>query len=246
MNLTTEKNEELLAYQKIVKEVKQGLIKGDLEPGDKLLSERKLAEKLNVGRPTIREAFKVLESFGMVEIRQGGGTYIKEISIEDFIEPMTLILLQDNKSILDFMEARIIIEVRAVKLAVDRATQGDLLNIKEAANENKKAIENIDGSGEYAKKANKHDIRYHKNIVEACHNSVLSKFMSLLTNIMTQEYIPYKEIMNKRDHAKKYAEQHIQIYKSIKDKKPQQAANKMRSHLTKAKQEIEELQLELF
>ena len=80
-------------YKDIISQIRQLIQDGTLKPGDQLLPERKLAEKLGVSRTAIREALTALDSMGFIEITPGGGSYVKEIDIENVIEPLALIIL---------------------------------------------------------------------------------------------------------------------------------------------------------
>ncbi len=76
MNITRKKRTRL--YRDIVAQIRQLIQDGSLAPGDQLLPERQLAEKLGVSRSALREALTALDSMGMIDITPGGGAYIKK------------------------------------------------------------------------------------------------------------------------------------------------------------------------
>src|SRR5207253_9164354 len=77
-------------YEEIVRQVKQMIAEGRLKSGDRLPPERDLAEKFVVSRSSVREALRALESLGLVEIRAGEGTVVRQVSVESLIEPPAL------------------------------------------------------------------------------------------------------------------------------------------------------------
>lgn len=231
----SENNDNIRNYQIIVNKIKDLLIAGKLAPGDKLLSERKLAEELNVSRTSVREAFKVLNSLGIVEIKPKGGTYIKEVSLKTVIEPLAIMIHQDRENIINLMEARIILETAAAKLAAKRATKTDLYKIREDALEVYDSIQNKEP-------ADQADINFHIHVVDASHNSILSDLITIISTLMKKYYIPYRHmLLNKGKSGLVYAQQHLEIYEAIKNKEEEKAGEIMYQHLIKAQKEIEKL-----
>src|SRR5439155_4866644 len=113
-------------YQEIVRQVKQMIAEGRLESGDQLPAERELAEKFVVGRSSVREALRALESLGLVEIRPGEGTFVREVSVESLIEPLALVMASQREAIGELFEARRMIEPALAALAARRATPEEL------------------------------------------------------------------------------------------------------------------------
>src|SRR5262249_19476089 len=93
-------------YQEIVRQVKAMIAEGRRESGDQLPPERDLAEKFVVSRTSVREALRALESLGLVEIRPGEGTFVREVSVEALIEPLALVMLSQREAIAELFEAR--------------------------------------------------------------------------------------------------------------------------------------------
>lgn len=76
-------------YEEVIEQIKKLIIDGKLQPGDKLLSERELAEKLGVSRASVREAFSALEIMGIITIRAGEGSFVRQVSYEGMLEPLS-------------------------------------------------------------------------------------------------------------------------------------------------------------
>ena len=83
-------------YEQIVEQIQQLIRDKVLSPGDQLLPERQLAEKLGVSRAALREALTVLVSRGLIEITPGGGAHVRESSIEDLVDPLAAVMLKER------------------------------------------------------------------------------------------------------------------------------------------------------
>src|SRR5213076_1544426 len=86
-------------YQEIVRQIKAMIAEGRLKSGDQLPPERDLAEKFLVSRTSVREALRALESVGLIEIRPGEGTFVREVSVDALVEPLALVLLSQREMI---------------------------------------------------------------------------------------------------------------------------------------------------
>src|SRR5437870_9542061 len=84
-------------YEEIVRQIKAMIAEGRLKSGDQLPPERDLAEKFLVSRTSVREALRALESVGLIEIRPGEGTFVREVSVDALVEPLALVLLSQRE-----------------------------------------------------------------------------------------------------------------------------------------------------
>ena len=151
----------------ILESIKQGLIKGDLTPGQRIPSENALAQKFGVGRPAIRESMKMLSALGIVEIKQGNGTYIATDPSAILMEPLSFALLLQSGMTNELLELRYMMEIAYCQLAAQKATNEDLLNIENA----------VDAWTEYARDPERDmdqlvqmDLNFHDSIINATHN----------------------------------------------------------------------------
>ena len=99
---------------------------GRLRPGDQLPTERELADRLGVGRSSVREAMQVLATLNLVEARPGAGTFVRRPRFADFVTAETLGLLALNTRALELLEAREMIEPHTARLAGDPRDRGGL------------------------------------------------------------------------------------------------------------------------
>ncbi|MEC1180394.1 GntR family transcriptional regulator [Metasolibacillus meyeri] len=103
-------------FMQIVKELRTLIHEQQIEPGDKLPSERVLSEQLGVGRSSVREALRSLELLGLIETRHGGGTFLASIHHHQLIEILSSFILQDTKSIEDVHATREMHEREAIRI----------------------------------------------------------------------------------------------------------------------------------
>jgi DNA-binding FadR family transcriptional regulator len=110
------------------------ILSGNLKPGDKLPTENELSESLGVGRNSVREAIKMLSSFGVIEVKMGAGTYIAEFMQGSILEPLMLSLAFEQGTSKELVDLRLMIEIGAAELAIDAASDEEIASL-EAANE---------------------------------------------------------------------------------------------------------------
>src|SRR5215468_10780085 len=127
-------------YEEIIRQVKQMIGEGRLKSGDQLPPERDLAEKFVVSRTSVREALRALESLGLVEIRPGEGTFVREVSVETLIEPLALVMASQREAISELFEARRLLEPSIAALAARRATPEELSEMDRILEEQAKEV----------------------------------------------------------------------------------------------------------
>lgn len=234
MKLSQKKRTRL--YEGIVEQIQTLIRDNVLSPGDQLLPERQLAEKLGVSRTAVREALTALASKGMIEITPGGGAYVKKISIESLIEPLASIMLQEHESVNHLIEVRKILEKEIVKLAALRAKSIDLFRIREAAIAMQQDVEQgLD--------ADEADVCFHLAIAQAAGNPIVYKIMSMLSGLMKEAYGPSRKYLLKDgDMAKMFVDQNFKIYEAIKNNNAEEASALMFQHLTIAETILKNLE----
>ncbi len=185
--------------------------KSGLNPGDKLPTEAELAEKLNIGRSTVREAIIILKSRNIVEIHRGKGTYISEEPglIED---PFGLDLVEDRmQAALDWGVVRLIIEPAVAELAARNATEEDIRKIREKYND---LLSDLEQGYSHRRS----DIAFHDAIAEASHNTAISKVAFAINDSINR----YMEEMDDNDtpEARAY---HRQLFHALEEHNPEAA-----------------------
>lgn len=124
----------------IVERIIEALIDGSLEPGDKLPTEMEFSEKLGIGRNTVREAIKVLVAFGVLEVRRAEGTFVVEKFSHRLLDPMIYGLILSNQSMADLLEFKITFLHSTIYLAMQKATNADVNNLRKLAQDYREAV----------------------------------------------------------------------------------------------------------
>jgi GntR family transcriptional repressor for pyruvate dehydrogenase complex len=207
---------------KIIQQLKQLIVSGQLKPGDRLPAERVLAEKLGVGRSYVREAIRKLEFFGLLKTSPQSGTYVSGYSIK-MIEGVLTDIINFNKD--DFsalIEARYYMEINAARLAAMRRTGEDLALIRSA-------VEDYDLKVNNKQDAIQEDMFIHLRIANATKNSVFeSMLLMLLPDIIRN--IVEKKICGDNRGLRAMAEHH-EILQAIADQDADAAGAAMAAHL---------------
>jgi len=214
-------------YESVIEQI-MDLIKNDkLKPGDKLPPERELAEKLSISRGSLREAFRVLESRGLIKSQAGGGRYVREIRKNGYSNTKNIILSLEKSSILELLEAREIFEVKIAKIAAQRATVEDIELIEQAL---KKM--NEEEEPKYGKETES-DTEFHLAIARASHNFVFTNVMRLHLDLLKETRGKTWQITGRRE--KQYQE-HQEILQAIKEHDTKKAGEAMFKHLRKVRE----------
>ena len=220
----------------IVAHFEQMIVDGRLRAGQKLPSERKLAQQFNVSRPSLREAIQKLEAKGVVERRQGGGTYVVNTVNEQLTQPLFELLAKHPESQFDLLEFRHALEGISSFYAALRGTKADLERIEESIkgivqSQSAEINEQVDALVEF----------YHR-IAEASHNVILVHVVQGMQELLAENIRQNLEIIGSRKELLEKLNQHRQqLVSAIVDGQPEQARDACHQHLTY----IEQILLEL-
>jgi GntR family transcriptional repressor for pyruvate dehydrogenase complex len=147
----------------VIERIKEALVNKELRPGDFLPSEEALAKNLEVGKSSVREAIKMLQAMGVVEVRRGQGTLIRDQLGDDIINPLIFQLIMEGGRIDDVVDIRMMLEPAYTIMAMHRATPEDVEQIVSAVDE----FERVIARGEQRAED---DIAFHRAILRATHN----------------------------------------------------------------------------
>ena len=220
----------------IVAHFEQMIVDGRLRAGQKLPSERQLAQQFNVSRPSLREAIQKLEAKGVVERRQGGGTYVVNTVNEQLTQPLFELLAKHPESQFDLLEFRHALEGISSFYAALRGTKADLERIEESIkgivqSQSAEINEQVDALVEF----------YHR-IAEASHNVILVHVVQGMQELLAENIRQNLEIIGSRKELLEKLNQHRQqLVSAIVAGQPEQARDACHQHLTY----IEQILLEL-
>ncbi|RVU55459.1 FadR/GntR family transcriptional regulator [Anaerosphaera multitolerans] len=177
----------LLAEQ-VEEDIYNYIIKTDLNVGDKLPNEFELAEKFGVGRSTIREAVKLLESDGILEVRRGSGTYVVNKMPKD-IDPLGLSAIEDKMALaMDLADLRILLEPGIAEMAALNATEEDIKVLYELCDIIEEKIAKDENYIEY-------DIKFHTYVAKSSKNMVVEQLIPIIdTAVMMFVNVTHKQL----------------------------------------------------
>jgi len=213
-------SEQVVAYVR-------GLIEsGSLHAGDRLPTERELAARLGVSRPTVRAGLRALATLGVVRSRRGSGTFITDGPPALGGEPLSFLAALHGFTREEMYEVRRILEVGAAGLAAERAS-GD--HVATLADEVAGMFASLDDPQAFLS----HDIRFHRTIGVASGNPIVASLAEMVSGL----YHDYR-----RDSARyalekdmrEAADAHRRIYQAIRSRDPQLAREAMNQHLLAA------------
>ncbi len=175
------------------------ILSGSLKPGDKLPTEIELAEKLGVSRNSVREAIKMLSSFGVIEVKMGAGTFIAESINGAILDPLMLSLAFEQGTSKELVDLRFMIEIGAAEMAIDAASDEEIARL-EAANEKlKKAADKNIEDPQYLRDV---DLNVHYTLFEITGNRFVAKIGKAIYRLFfasiekTVEINPYRAYQN--------------------------------------------------
>ncbi len=207
---------------KIIRQIRALITSGQLNPGDKLPSERKLAEKFGVGRGSVRIAIQKLEFYGILKTMPQSGTIVAGMGITALEGLISDVLKIENSDFASLVETRVLLETEATRLAAKKRTAQDILQIEEAMNAyNAKAQQGIPAVEE--------DLMFHLKIAEASKNSVLKSLMLIITPDIIRNFIQLDVCENGRSINS--VDEHEIILEHIITQNAEAAAEVMRAHL---------------
>lgn len=209
-------------YEEIVRQIKAMIAEGRLKSGDQLPPERDLAGKFVVSRTSVREALRALESLGLVEVRPGEGTFVREVSVEALIEPLAMVLASQREAIGELFEARRLLEPAIAALAARRATPDEIQEMERILEEQAKEI--ATGRTGLAQ-----DALFHAAIAAAAHNQAISRIVHAVMDLLTQSR---EESLNTPGRPQRSHQDHRRVLEAIRQRDDTAAAAAMRDHVT--------------
>jgi GntR family transcriptional regulator, transcriptional repressor for pyruvate dehydrogenase complex len=213
-------------YEEVADTIHEMIRNGQLLPGDRLDSVQQLAENFKVGRSAIREALSALKAMGLVEMKQGEGTFIREFEVDQLNFPLSTAILMNREDVFDLLEVRKIIETGAAISAATRRTEVHLQKMEEILREMKVA----QGDGELGEKA---DLQFHLAIAEASGNMMLANLLNQVSEVMVETMKETRRLwlFSKQTTTSKLYLEHMEIFEAVKDKDVERARIAMRTHL---------------
>jgi GntR family transcriptional repressor for pyruvate dehydrogenase complex len=226
MSFETIKRESTLEI--IVQQIKQQIKNGILKPGEKLPSERELANLLGVSRTSVREAIQALAYSGYLEVIQGKGTYVLDMASK-YEEIVNFLSEFSNYSVEYLMEARMVIEGEFARLAALNATQEEINLMQKIY---RKLSHSKDANSFFVK-----DLELHLTIAKATHNPIFNGIMKIIGELI------YKETQSILEASIEFRERNLDnikdLVQAIKERDAEKAKQLMVNHFAIIKSSLE-------
>lgn len=208
---------------------------GELSAGDKLPPERDLAKILGVSRPTLRAGIRSLSAVGILQSKQGAGTYVAARAESPTLDssPLRMLSALHGFTSDEMFEARLALEMSIAGMAAKRVTSEQMTTLAEE-------IAGMYASLNEPEQYLIHDMRFHQIVAAASGNRILTALMNMVATILFE----YRSKTVKRaTDLKESAEQHHNIYRALRDHDPEGAEKAMHDHLVET-QKAQRLEVE--
>ena len=188
-----------LVSQSVQEAIRDTIIRQRLKPGDALPAETELARQLGVGRNSVREAVKSLETLGILEVRRGSGLYVRDFSLEPLLNGLPYAIMSDLETLTEVFEVRRIFEVGVIEEAMQSmpsATHRDL----------RTAVEEMGAKARAGETFPDEDREFHRLLFEHMENSILrillDTFWQVFQNAALSEVVHDIDVNHTyRDHV---------------------------------------------
>lgn len=197
-----------------------------LKKGDKIESDRVLAVKFDVGRSAIREALKVLDVLGMIDIRPGQGTYISSSEANFFVIPLSWSLFLNGNQTDNIITIRNLLEVKAAELAAESTNEAGIQKLRDVSRRLQTAYEN-----QNYQEFLEDDLEFHICIAECSENTVIYSLIQTIRNLM--KHVSGSGMVDEEQLREIYDE-HQRVYARVIAKDAKGAAKAMQEHLDKS------------
>ena len=210
-------------YDQVIEQIKLKIKSGELKKGDKLPSEREMAESLCVSRTSIREAIKALEVIGLVESRQGAGNYIKTNFDNSLFEPLSVMFMLQESSLKEMYDLRKTLELECGRLASKNITDNELDHLNAILDRMYEA-----GTEEESLEL---DIKFHYVIAKAARNVLLINILEVISQLM-DEFIKSSrmQILHTGNSREILLSIHENLVRALKFRNEKEVFNAMLEH----------------
>ena len=226
--INTPKLRNLKLTDAICDHIEKAIAEGALRPGDKIPSERDLAEAFGVSRATVAKAIAQLEMKGLVTSRQGGGTFVAQSGYQAFRNLFGSIVLLNRKTAEELLEVRRILEREIAALAAERATPDDIVNLNACVDEMQRTTQD-------ATRFVDADLRFHLHLAKAAGNQLLYEMIRPIQSFVRHQMelgTPQPGAMERAIYW------HKEIVDAVAAKDRARATDAIMKHLSDAQEEV--------
>lgn len=218
-------------FERVAVQIEQRILAGDLRSGDRLPTERELAEQFQVSRTAVREALKILAQQGLVDMRPGRGTIVIDGAHEALQHSLGLVMrlkLGEVGGSNSLMEVRELLEVEIAALAADRATAQELAALQEA-------VQMMDAHLDDAEAFIAADNRFHEALAQATQNTLILTLVKSIVHLLSEQRT---HIFATPGAPQRGQVHHKRILAAVSGRDPLAARTAMRAHLQQVREDM--------
>ena len=207
----------------IVRQIKEAMFTGKLQAGDKLPTERELAERFETSRASVREALRTLEPEGLIRIKKGvvGGIFIADVDHRPAAKSFQTLLQLRKVSIQQIAEVRLMFEPQVARLAAERANPDDLRQLEEEIDKMSAAVKDKELPRFY-------DLKFHLLIARAARNPILEVLAESMLGVASRTI---SELHPSRDTLRHVLSRHRKVFDAVQRRDSNAAFEAMQEHI---------------
>ena len=219
-------------FERVAVQIEQRILDGELHSGDRLPTERELAEQFQVSRTAVREALKILAQKGLVDMRPGRGTIVIDGAHEALQHSLGLVMrlkLGEVGGSNNLVEVREILEVEIAALAAERASEQEIAAMQEAVRVMDESLNDADAFIAA-------DNLFHEALAQATQNALILTLVKSIVNLLSEQR---KQIFATRGAPQRGQVHHKSILASVMKHDPEAGRSAMRAHLRQVREDVE-------
>jgi GntR family transcriptional regulator, transcriptional repressor for pyruvate dehydrogenase complex len=220
-------------FEQVAEQIEKRILDGELHSGDRLPTERELAEQFHVSRTAVREAMKILAQKGLVDMRPGRGTIVIDgahEAMQNSIDLAMKLKLGEVGGSDNLVEVREILEIEIAALAAARATEKEIVAMREAV---RVMDENLNDADAFISADN----NFHEALAQGTQNTLILILVNSIVNLLSEQR---KQIFEVEGGPQRGQVHHKRILESISRRDPEAARVAMRAHLRQVREDVRE------
>jgi GntR family transcriptional repressor for pyruvate dehydrogenase complex len=218
-------------FEQVAEQIEKRILDGELHSGDRLPTERELAEQFHVSRTAVREAMKILAQKGLVDMRPGRGTIVIDgahEAMQNSIDLAMKLKLGEVGGSDNLVEVREILEIEIAALAAARATEKEIVAMREAV---RVMDENLNDADAFISADN----NFHEALAQGTQNTLILILVNSIVNLLSEQR---KQIFEVEGGPQRGQVHHKRILESISRRDPEAARVAMRAHLRQVREDV--------
>ena len=218
----------------VVERLNAQIRSGELKSGEKLRTERALAESMGVSRTVIREAIRLMVDKNILELRNGR-SYVRQLTFDEIVTNICGSIVPGQISLLEIMEVRTVLELYIVKKAAENITEQQIEELQES-------IDKMDQLMKEGDKGSVEESAFHRGLAEAAGNSALKSIYVLCEELFNStQHFTWKGVQSVHGAPNTAVADHQAILDALKEHNANRAELLMQAHMDYAKKNLERL-----